>query len=93
MSFIIENLSDDVFTVTVSEETTTTHRVTVTDAALHELTSGHVSKVSLLEFSFQFLLDKEPNTAILSSFDINVISKYFANYKEKVRNWSNENED
>ena len=90
MSFIIENLSDDVFTVTVSEETTTTHRVTVTDAALHELTSGHVSKVSLLEFSFQFLLDKEPNTAILSSFDINVISKYFANYKEEVRNWSND---
>ena len=93
MSFTIEKQNDDVFTVTVSEETTTTHRVTVTDAALDELTSGYVSKVSLLEFSFQFLLDKEPNTAILSSFDINVISKYFNDYKGAVRNWSNENED
>ena len=93
MSFIIENLSDDVFTVTVSEETTTTHKVTVTDAALHELTNGQVSKASLLEFSFNFLLDKEPNTSILSSFDVNVISRYFPDYKEKVRNWSNENED
>ena len=75
----------------IFENTNINQRVTVKDAALDELTSGHVSKVSLLEFSFQFLLDKEPNTAILSSFDINVISRYFPDYKEEVRTWSNGN--
>ena len=87
MSISIKRLSDDVFEVTVAETTTTTHIVTVTDQSLKDLTINNVTKTQLLKFSFNFLLDKEPNTSILLSFDINVISRYFSDYKDEVRRW------
>ena len=90
MSISIKKLSDDVFEVTVAETSTTTHTVTVTDATLTDLTDNNVTKTQLIEFSLNFLLDKEPNTSILSSFDINVISRYFSNYGDEVRRWCNE---
>ena len=90
MSLSIKKLSDDVFTVTVAETSTTTHTVTVTDQSLNDLTDNNVTKTQLLKFSFNFLLDKEPNTSILSSFDINVISRYFSDYKDEVRRWCDE---
>ena len=90
MSLSIKKLSDDVFTVTVAETSTTTHTVTITGQSLNDLTDNNVTKTQLLEFSFKFLLEREPNTSILSSFDINVISKYFSDYRDKVRRWCNE---
>ena len=90
MSLSIKKFSDDVFTVTVAETSTTTHTVTITDQSLNDLTNNNVTKTQLLEFSFKFLLEREPNTSILSSFDINVISKYFTDYRDKVRRWCSE---
>ena len=83
----IEKQSNDVFKITVSGHTTTQHEVTVTDSALQELTNGQVTKEDLLDFSLKFLLDREPNTSILSSFDIMVIAQYFHEYPSKVREW------
>ena len=90
MSISIKKLGDDVFEVTVVGTSTTSHEVTVSDQSLCELTEKNVTKMQLLEFSFNFLLDREPNTSILSSFDINVISKYFIDYRDEVRRWCNE---
>ena len=90
MSVSIKKLSDDVFEVTVAKTSTTTHMVTVTDQSLIDLTDNSTTKTELLEFSFNFLLDREPNTSILLSFDINVISKYFSDYKGEVKKWCNE---
>ena len=90
MSLSIKKLSDDVFTVTVAETSTTTHTVTITDQSLNDLTDNNVTKTQLLKFSFNFLLDREPNTSILSSFDIKVISRYFSDYKDEVRRWCDE---
>ena len=87
MSISIKKRTDDVFLVTVADGMTTTHTVTVTDQSLTDLTDNNVTKTQLLEFSFNFLLDREPNTSILSSFDINVISRYFSDYKDEVRRW------
>ena len=89
-SISIEKRNDNVFEVTVTDSVTTTHTVTVTDQSLTDLTDNNTTKTQLLEFSFNFLLDREPNTSILSSFDINVISKYFSDYRDKVRRWCNE---
>ena len=86
-SISIKKRTDDVFVVTVADGMTTTHTVTVTDQSLTDLTDNNVTKAQLLEFSFNFLLDREPNTSILSSFDINVISRYFSDYKDEVRRW------
>ena len=90
MSIKIENQSNDVFSVTVSDTDITNHTVTVTDETLLDLTDNRVSKTSLLEFSFKFLLDREPNTSILASFDINVISRYFSDYRGEVKSWCDE---
>ena len=89
----IKRLSDDVFEVTVAKTSTTTHTVTVTDQSLSDLSDSNVTKTQLLEFSFRFLLEREPNTSILSSFDINVISRYFSDYKDEVRRWCNESQN
>ena len=90
MSISIMKLNDDVFEVIVVRNSTTTHTVKVTDQSLTDLTDDIVEKAQLLEFSFKFLLVREPNTSILSSFDINDISKYFSNYKDEVRRWCDE---
>ena len=90
MSISINKISDDLFEVTVADRITTTHKVTVTDESLTDLTDNNVTKTQLLNFSCRFLLEKEPNTSILSSFDINVISKYFSNYRDEVRRWCDE---
>ena len=91
MSISIKKLTDDVFQVIVADSTTTTHEVTVTDQSLTDLTENKMTKTQLLKFSFNFLLDRESNTSILSSFDINIISKYFSNYRVEVRRWCDEN--
>ena len=90
MSVSIKKRTDDVFQVTVADSITTTHEVTVTDQSLSDLTDNNLTKTQLLEFSFRFLLEREPNISILSSFDINVISKYFSTYKDEVRRWCDE---
>ena len=90
MSVSIKRCNDDVFEVTVAASITTIHAVTVTDESLTELTDNNVTKKQLLEFSFNFLLDREPNTSILTSFDINVISKYFPNYRDEINRWCDE---
>ena len=90
MSISIKKISDDLFGVTVAKTATTSHGVTVTDQSVTDLTDNKVTKTELLEFSFEFLLEREPNTSILSSFDINVISRYFSDYKDEVRRWCDE---
>ena len=90
MSISINKFSDDVFEVTVAGTATTTHTVTVTGQCLNDLTDNNVTKTQLLEFSFKFLLDNEPNTSILKSFDMNVISRYFSDYRDEVTRWCNE---
>ena len=74
MSISIKKQTDDVFVVTVAGKVTTVHKVTVTDKMLSDLTKNRIDKTRLLELSFKFLLDREPNTSIKSSFEITVIS-------------------
>ena len=78
----------DTFEVIVTDVSTTTHIVSVSDAIHDKLTKGKISKETLLEKSFEFLLEREPNTSILSQFEIKVISKYFPDYESVASNWS-----
>ena len=80
----IEKLTKDVFKITFSGIVTKWHEVTVTYLAYHHLTSGRTTKEELLEFSFKFLLDREPNTSILCKFDITMISHYFPEYESEL---------
>ena len=86
MELLITELSKDKFEITVNADQITKHVVSVTDQMLLNLTKNKISKEELLNFSFNFLLEREPNTSILSKFDIIVISKYFPEYISKVEN-------
>ena len=76
------------FEAIVTNVFTTTHIVSVSDAIHDKLTKGKISKETLLEKSFEFLLERELNTSILSQFDIEVIAKYFPDYESVASNWS-----
>ena len=69
---------------TVSNQTTTTHIVTVPDAYYQKLTGGRVEVEKLLKASFDFLLEREPNTSILREFELTVISRYFPEYETTI---------
>ena len=91
MTILIKELSDEEFQVTVNATHQTSHNVTLTADTHQNLTNGKVSKKELIEFSFKFLLEREPNTSILSSFELSVISEYFPEYRKTVKEWSTEN--
>ena len=84
MELLITELSKDKFEITVKADQLTKHIVNVTDQMLLNLTNNKTSKEELLNFSFNFLLERETNTSILSSFDLTVISKHFPEYSKKV---------
>ena len=87
MELLITELSKDKFEIIVKADQLTKHVVSVTDQMLLNLTNNKISKKELLNFSFNFLIEREPNTSILSKFDIIVISKYFPEYISKVKNY------
>ena len=68
----------------VSGATATTHRVTLREADRERLGGKDVSAEQLIEESFHFLLEREPNTSILSRFELPVIGKYFPEYQCEI---------
>ena len=87
MTISVTAKGQDTFEVVVITQSTTTHSITVTDAIHTKLTNGKISKETLLEKSFEFLLEREPNTSILSQFKIEVISQYFPDYVGAAGKW------
>ncbi len=75
---------DETFEVTVRGSTTTTHTVKLPDSYYHKLTAGKVSAETLIEKTFEFLLERESNTMILTSFDLPVTGDYFPEYEKTI---------
>ena len=76
--------NSDTFEVTVKANNPTVHTVTVKDGYYQKLTGGKVSPERLIEKSFEFLLERESNTSILSRFDLTVIARYFPEYEQII---------
>ena len=87
MPISIKILSNSEYEVTVQSNTVTTHTVNLSDEVHKNLTNNKVTKEELLDFSFKFLLDREPNTSIMSSFELTVISRYFSDYEKSIKKW------
>ena len=81
----VKKITDTQFEVLVEERRTTTHKVTVKPSYYQKLTGGNVSAGTLVEKSFEFLLEREPNTSILRRFDLTVISRYFPDYERTIQ--------
>ena len=86
-SIKITEIEKDKFLVEVSDNVKTSHNVVISDKVYKQLTNGVISKSELIEKSFEFLLDREPNTSILTNFEIQIISLYFSDYANCVRTW------
>lgn len=81
----IEKIDEGRFNVTVSDQTETTHDVTVDRPYWEKLTGGKVTMETLVEESFEFLLEREPNTSILPSFNLSTITRYFPEYEDQIK--------
>lgn len=74
-----------VFRVEVRERgSATAHRVTASPEELRRY-GGSAEPERLVRIAFEFLLEREPKEAILSSFALSVIERYFPEFPESVR--------
>ena len=83
MELLINELSDKKFEVIIYADQETIHKVFISNQTYLDLTSKKISKKELVKFSFEFLLEREPNTAILSSF---VLFKFQNTFQNILRN-------
>jgi hypothetical protein len=80
----IKDLPEAEFEVIVKGNTVTPHNVTITKDYYEKLTGEKISPEELVERSFEFLLAREPNTAILSRFNLAVVARYFPEYEREI---------
>ncbi len=85
MPITVKEIDDNTFGVTVEGRTTTTHTVTVSEEYWRKLTDRNVTRHTLVEKSFEFLLEREENTSILKTFDLSQIAHYFPAYERTIR--------
>jgi hypothetical protein len=62
----------------------TRHQVTMSVGDYDRLTKGSCPPKHCVEAAFRFLLDREPKEAILSRFDVGVISRYFPDFETRL---------
>jgi hypothetical protein len=87
---LVEPLGENAFQVTVSEDASqTSHRVTADPAYLETLASGRSTR-AVVSASFRFLLDREPKEAILRSFDLRVIERFFPEFGPRLSGYLHE---
>jgi hypothetical protein len=80
----VKHSAGDEWVVSIKSTVTTHHRVRVTKKDVERLAWGPLPE-ELLQESFRFLLENEPNTSILPSFDLPVISRYFPEYEREIQ--------
>ena len=84
MTIRVENTASANYQVTVEGAPTTVNSVTVTPEYLQKVAGGRASAETLIEKSFEFLLERESNTSILQAFDLPVIQRYFPQYERTI---------
>jgi hypothetical protein len=81
---VVKQTAPGVFEVSVGGRSPTTHRVTAPEEYVRSLTGGRAPGIELLRKSFEFLLEREPNTSILRTFELSVIQQYFPEYEQII---------
>jgi hypothetical protein len=81
---VSETATPDTFLVEVKGQSTTQHRVTVRSAYLRELGIDSQPPSRVLQESFAFLLERESNSSILTTFDLRDIERYFPEFRRVI---------
>ncbi len=85
MDIRMERVGDGEFRVTVMEgRTRSSHQVRVSPEEQTRF-GGQSTPEQLVEESFRFLLEREAKEAILQSFDLSVIERYFPEFGEEIK--------
>ena len=82
-------LTEEIFQVTVNKDSKTIHEITLLEKSYNDLSDSKVSKVELIQKSFEFLLERESNQSILRKFNLEDIEGYFPDYPTLIKNYFN----
>ena len=63
----------------------TQHDVTVTSSDVARIAPKGTAVETVVQASFEFLLEREPADSIMRSFELPVIGRYFPGYEAEVR--------
>ncbi len=77
-------VDDETYEVVVEGDTETSHRVRMSAHYHKKLCGGTMTQEWVIVQSFKFLLEREPNTSILASFDLPDISRYFPEFESEM---------
>jgi hypothetical protein len=81
----VRHRAREVYDVSVEDsDGATTHQVSVWPSDI-ERYAPEATPEALIEASFEFLLEREPKTAILRQFELPVIEQYFPDYPVAIR--------
>ena len=82
----VKTTADSTYVVSIDDRgRTTRHTVTATPQDVARYAPEGTRPERLIEASFQFLLEREPASSILSSFTLPVIERYFPEYPRVIR--------
>ena len=81
----VNMVAANVYEVVVQGESETVHRVSMSQAYYRDLCGATVTHEYVLVQAFRFLLEREPNTAILSEFDVADIPSYFEDFEAVLK--------
>lgn len=73
------------YRVNVTAAASTSHEVALPGDYLATLGLTTVPAERLIEESFRFLLEREPNTSILRAFSLPLIESYFPEYRAEIK--------
>ena len=77
---MISKIDDEIFEVTLTKDSTTIHRITLSSKFYKKLSNSKISEIELIKKSFEFLLERESNESILREFNLEMIENYFPEY-------------
>lgn len=80
----VNMVAANVYEVVVESDTETIHRVHMSQAYYRKLCGATVTHEYVLVQAFRFLMEREPNTAILETFDIQDINTYFPEFEAEL---------
>ena len=81
----VNMVAANVYEVVVEGDTETRHRVHMSQEYYHSLCGASVTHEYVLVQAFRFLLEHEPNTAILAEFELSDIARYFPEFEAALK--------
>lgn len=81
----VNMIDANVYEVCVQGDAETVHRVGMSQAYYRRLCGAKVTHEYVLVTAFRFLLEREPNTAILAVFDVQDINRFFPEFEAEIK--------